>query len=155
MLRSYKVVIEEVRARHPELPARLFRWADGHNTWSSGSRTWPVGSGQPARHCFSKRWSKILVPPSDKGRGGFLRASGGQAIWCARKSEAPWRRGDTVVNRNFFEVDPTILCGRPRAPWNRKRLADAAALFVERRADVPSGANHRSPEDVGADIRQI
>src|SRR5262249_58840743 len=30
MLRSRNVVIEEVRARHPELPDKLFRWARGH-----------------------------------------------------------------------------------------------------------------------------
>src|SRR3981081_19696 len=30
MLRSGKVVIEEVRARHPELPNKLFRWASAH-----------------------------------------------------------------------------------------------------------------------------
>src|SRR5260370_7504475 len=30
MLRSRKVVIEEARARHPELPNKLFRWAIAH-----------------------------------------------------------------------------------------------------------------------------
>src|SRR5262249_21576049 len=30
MLRSRNVVIEDVRARHPELPNKLFRWASGH-----------------------------------------------------------------------------------------------------------------------------
>src|SRR5437879_4622362 len=30
MLRSHKLVIEEVRARHPELPNKLFRWATAH-----------------------------------------------------------------------------------------------------------------------------
>ncbi len=39
MLRSRKVVIEEARARHPELPNKLFRWASAHQNreFRSGS----------------------------------------------------------------------------------------------------------------------
>jgi hypothetical protein len=144
MLRSYKVVIEEVRARHPELPARLFRWADRHQHLEFGltylaGRQW--ATGMPLL-------LKALVedPPATIRQGtrrlfARLRRSRGfgALVRATRRSGA----GNTVVNRNFFEVDPTILCGRPRAPWNRRRLAYAAAQFVERRADVPSGADHR------------
>jgi glycosyltransferase involved in cell wall biosynthesis len=156
MLRSYKVVIEEVRARHPELPARLFRWADGHQHLEFGL-TYLAG-GQWATGAPLLLKALVEDPPVTIRQGTrrvfarLRRSSGFGALARARRRGGA---GDTVVNRNFFEVDPTILCGRPRAPWNRKRLADAAALFVERRADVPSGANHRSPEDVGADVRQI
>jgi len=156
MLRSYKVVIEEVRARHPELPARLFRWADGHQHLEFGLTYLAGGQWATGAPLLLKA---LVEDPSAAIRQGtrrvfarLRRSSGFGALVRARRRGGA---GDTVVNRNFFEVDPTILCGRPRAPWNRKRLADAAALFVERRADVPSGANHRSPEDVGADIRQI
>jgi len=156
MLRSYKVVIEEVRTRHPELPARLFRWADGHQHLELGLTY--VAGGQWATGAPLLLKALVEDPPATIRRGTrrvfarLWRSSGFGALVRARRRGGA---GHTVVNRNFFEVDPTILCGRPRAPWNRKRLADAAALFVERRADVPSGANHHSPEDVGADIRQI
>jgi glycosyltransferase involved in cell wall biosynthesis len=156
MLRSHKVVIEEVRARHPELPARLFRWADGHQHLEFGLTYLAGGQWATGAPLLLKA---LVEDPSATIRQGtrrvfarLRRSSGFGAFVRARRRGGA---GDTVVNRNFFEVDPTILCGRPRALWNRKRLADAAALFVERRADVPSGANHRSPEDVGADVRQI
>jgi glycosyltransferase involved in cell wall biosynthesis len=156
MLRSYKVVIEEVRARHPELPARLFRWADGHRHLEFGL-TYLAG-GQWATGAPLLLKALVEDPPATIRQGTrrvfalLRRSSGFGALVRARRRGGA---GNTVVNRNFFEVDPTILCRRPRAPWNRKRLADAATLFVERRADVPSGADHRSPEDEGADIRQI
>ena len=144
MLHSYKVVIEEVRARHPELPARLFRWADQHQHLEFGltylaGRHWATGV---------PLLLKALVedPPATIREGTrrlfarFKRSRGfGVLVTAGHRGGAD----NTVVNRNFFEVDPTILCGRPRAPWNRKRLAYAAAQVVERRADSPPRADHR------------
>jgi glycosyltransferase involved in cell wall biosynthesis len=154
MLRSYKVVIDEVRARHPELPARLFRWADGHQHLEFGL-TYLAG-GQWATGASLLLKALVEDPPATIRQGmrrvfaRFRRSSGFGALARARRRGGA---GNTVINRNFFEVDPTILCGRPRAPWNRRRLAYAAALFVERRADSPSGTDHRSPVDVRAHIR--
>ncbi|WP_283807644.1 hypothetical protein [Bradyrhizobium lablabi] len=156
MLRSRKVVIEEARARHPELPNKLFRWATAHQ-----DREFGLAHLSDGRFLTGARLllTALREDPFATLRVSTIRAfarlpvsSGFGALVRARRHGGA---GNTVVNRNFFEVDPTILCGRPRAPWNRKRLAHAAALFVERRADVPSGADHHSPEDVGADIRQI
>jgi glycosyltransferase involved in cell wall biosynthesis len=134
MLQSYKVVIEEVRARHHELPARLFRWADGHQHLEYGL-TYLAG-GQWATGALLLLKALAEDPPVTLRQGTarvfarLRRSSGfGAPVRAVRRGGA----GNTVVNRNFFEVDPTILCGRPRAPWNRKRLADAASLFVERR----------------------
>lgn len=140
MLRSYKVVIEEVRARHPELPARLFRWADGHQHLEFGLTYLASGQWATGAPLLLKA---LVEDPTATIRQGTRRASALLRRSSGFDARARARRrggaGSTVVNRNFFEVDPTILCGCPRAPWNRKRLADAAALFVERRADVPSG----------------
>jgi hypothetical protein len=140
MLRSYKVVIEEVRARHPELPARLFRWADGHQHREFGLTYLAGGQWASGAPLLLKA---LVEDPTATFRQGtrrvfalLRRSSGFDARVRARRRGGA---GSTVVNRNFLEVDPTILCGRPRAPWNRGRLAYTAALFVERRADVASG----------------
>jgi glycosyltransferase involved in cell wall biosynthesis len=156
MMRSYKVVIEEVRARHPELPARLFRWADGHQHLEFGLTY--LASGQWATAVPLLLKALVEDPPAIIRQGTrrvfarLRRSSGSGALASVRRHGGT---GNTVVNRNFYEVDPTILCGRPRALWSRRRLAYAAALFVEGRGDVPSGADHRKREDVGAHIRQI
>jgi glycosyltransferase involved in cell wall biosynthesis len=144
MMRSYKVVIEEVRARHPELPARLFRWADGHQHLEFGV-TYLAG-GQWATGVPLLLKALVEDPPATIRLGmrrvfaRLRRSSGSSALAGGRRCGGA---GNAVVNRNFFEVDPTILCGRPRALRNRRRLAYVAALFVEGRADVPSGADRR------------
>ena len=94
MLRSYKVVIEEVRTRHPELPARLFRWADGHQhlelglTYVAGGQ-WATGS--PTASQSAGRRSSCHHPTRDEA--GLCAPLEVKRIWCARKSEAPWRSG--------------------------------------------------------------
>jgi glycosyltransferase involved in cell wall biosynthesis len=142
MMRSYEVVIEEVRARHPELPDKLLRWAYGHQHREFGLTHLADGDFVTgAQLLLTALVEDPLVTLQLEARRVFARlrrSSGfGALVRASRRSGA----GNTVVNRNFFEVDPTILCGRPRAPWNKRRLAYAAALFVERRADVRSGAD--------------
>ena len=149
-MRSYKVVIEEVRARHPELPARLFRWADGHQHLEFGF-TYLAG-GQWATGVPLLLKALLEDPPATIQQGTrrvfsrLRRSSGFGALAIARHRGGA---GNTVVNRSFFEVEPTILCARPKALWNKRRLAYAAALSVVRRAHC------RSPEDAGVHIRQL
>jgi glycosyltransferase involved in cell wall biosynthesis len=142
MLRSHKVVIDEVRERHPELPDRLFRWASGHQHWEFG-----LAYLSDAR-VLTGAWlllRALVEDPRTALQLGMRQIS--TRLWRASGFDEVARSGshgdgaNRVVKRNFLEVDPTILCRRPRAPWTRKRLAYITGLFVERHADISSDAD--------------
>ena len=137
MLRSYKVVIEEVRARHPELPNKLFRWATAHQDRQFGLAHLSDGRFLTGARLLLTALREdpfvTLRVSTIRAFARLRRSSGFGALVRARRRGGA---GNTVVNRNFFEVDPTILCGRPRATWNRKRLAYITELPVERRAAI-------------------
>jgi hypothetical protein len=141
MLRSHKVVIDEVRERHPELPDRLFRWASGHQHWEFG-----LAYLSDAR-VLTGAWLLLRALVEDPRatlqlgmRQIFTRLWRASGFDEAARSRFRGGAANRVVKRNFLEVDPTILCRRPRAPWTRKRLAYITGLFVERHADISSDA---------------
>jgi glycosyltransferase involved in cell wall biosynthesis len=125
MLRSRNMVIEEVRARHPELPAKLFRWASGHQHREFGLTYLSEGHFLTGAHlllralgedpCATVRMGTERVFARFWRSGGFSGAGGG------------------LVKRKFLEADPTAFGQRPRATWTRKRLAYITKLPVERR----------------------
>ncbi len=137
MLRSYKVVIEEVRARHPELPNKLFRWATAHQDRQFGLAHLSDGRFLTGARLLLTALREdpfvTLRVSTIRAFARLRRSSGFGALVRARRRGGA---GNTVVNRNFFEVDPTILCGRPRATWSRRRLAYITELPVERRAAI-------------------
>jgi hypothetical protein len=137
MLQSRNVVIEEARARHPELPNKIFLWANARQDrefglahlndgrFLTGARllltalredpfvTLQVGTIRAFAHLpVSSRFGKLVRAKLDSGDGG------------------------SVLGRKFLEIDPTAFCGRPRATWSRRRLAYITELPVERRAAV-------------------
>jgi glycosyltransferase involved in cell wall biosynthesis len=135
MLRSRNVIIEEVRARHPEIPDKLFRWASGHQHREYGLTHFSEG------HLLTG--TRLLLRAL--GEDPFATIRMGAARLFARLlrsvgfSEFPSANphsGDPggVVKRKFLEVDPVAFGERPRATWTRKRLACITELPVERLA---------------------
>jgi hypothetical protein len=151
MLRSHKVVIDEVRERHPELPDKLFRWASGHQHWEFGLAYLSDGHILTGAQLLLRA---LVEDPRAALQLGMRRVFA--RLWRSSGFEKLARstfHGDAasrVVKRKFLEVDPTLLCGRPRAPWTRKRLAYITGPLVERHADVPSDADHCSTNDTQA-----
>lgn len=137
MLRSSKVVIEEARARHPELPNKLFRWASAHQDREFG-----------LAHLSDGRFltgARLLLTALREDPFATLRVSTIRAFarlpmssGFGQRARAKLRSNDGggVLGRKFLEIDPTVFCGRPRATWSRRRLACITELPVERRAAI-------------------
>jgi hypothetical protein len=137
MLQSRKVVIEEARARHPELPNRLFRWASAHQDREFGLAHLSGGHFLTGARLLltALREDPFSTLQLTMTRAfARLRVSGGFVELTRAKLQGSDAGG--VLGRKFLEVDPTAFCGRPRATWSRKRLAYITELPVERRAAV-------------------
>jgi hypothetical protein len=132
MLRSHKVVIDEVRARHPELPDKLFRWASGHQHWEFGLAHLSDG------HFLTG--ARLLLRALGEDPSATIR------IGIARIFARLWRSGAFsdvlgaklhsgasvgIIKRKFLEVDPAAFGERPRTTWTRRRLAYLAQLPVK------------------------
>jgi glycosyltransferase involved in cell wall biosynthesis len=134
MLRSQKVVIRDARARHPELPEKLFRWARGHQ-----HREWGLahlGKGrllEGARLLLAAARDDPLVTL----QVGFRRM--GARLWRPSSLSRFIASGShscaeaEVVGRKFLEIDPTVFGERPRSIWPRGRLAYIAQLSMQSR----------------------
>jgi glycosyltransferase involved in cell wall biosynthesis len=147
MLRSHKVVIEEARARHPELPDRLFRWADAHQCREFGLSY----LGQGRFLSGSKFLLKALAAdPFTTVRYGSLRVF---SRMCRSSSvgelltSALCPSGREIAKRKFVDVDPAVPCGIPISPWTRKRLAYISQLYVRRGAPMPPDTDGDSSDD--------
>jgi glycosyltransferase involved in cell wall biosynthesis len=137
MLRSRKVVIEEARGLHPELPNKLFRWASAHQDREFG-----------LAHLSDGRFltgARLLLTALREDPFATLRVSTIRAFARLRvasgfgelaRAKLHSSDGGGVLGRKFLETDPTAFCGRPRATWSRRRLAYIAELPVERRAAI-------------------
>jgi glycosyltransferase involved in cell wall biosynthesis len=137
MLRSCKVVIEEARARHPELPNKLFRWASGHQ-----DREFGLAHLRDGRF-LTGAW--LLLTALREDPFATLRASTIRAFARLQVSSgfgefarAKLRSGDRagVLGRKFLDIDPTAFCRCPRATWSHRRLAYITALPVERHVTI-------------------
>jgi glycosyltransferase involved in cell wall biosynthesis len=132
MLHSHRFVVADVRARHPELPDRLFRWADAHQSLEFGLVN--IGGG---RFLTGLRLllEALLADPLDTLRFGALRIRGRLARMGAvarLTSTLAERSNRNIAGRNFIETDPTVNCGSTKAPWTDGRLAYIAGLTVNR-----------------------
>jgi hypothetical protein len=119
------------------LPNKLFRWASAHQ-----DREFGLAHLSNGRFLTGARLllTALLEDPSATLRVSAIRAfarlrvsSGFDELGRAKLHS---RDGGGVLGRKFLEIDPTVFCGRPRATWNRRRLAYITEIPVERRAAV-------------------
>jgi len=137
MLRSGKVVIEEARARHPELPNKLFRWASAHQDREFGLAHLSDGrflTGARLLLTALREDAFATLRVSTIRAFARLQASSGFGELASARLHSS--DGGGVLGRKFREIDPTAFCGRPRATWSRRRLAYITELPVERRAAI-------------------
>lgn len=133
MLRSQEVVVRDARARHPELPDTLFRWARAHQ-----HREW--ASAHLRRGNLLEGLQLLLAAARDDPfvtlQVGFRRMYG--RFWTRRnlgKRVTPIIQGRErtgVGGTLFLDVDPTAFCERPASIWSRRRLAYLAELSTRR-----------------------
>ena len=137
MLRSGKVVIEEARARHPELPNKLFRWATAHQDREFGLAHLSDGRFLTgARLLLTALREDPFATLRVSTIRAFARLQVSSGFGELARAKLHSSDGGGVLGRKFLEIDPTAFCGRPRATWSRRRLAYIAELPVERRAAI-------------------
>jgi glycosyltransferase involved in cell wall biosynthesis len=132
MLRSRKIVIDDARARHPELPDRLFRWANAHQHLEFGLVN--LGEGHVITGCKMLFAALAEDPIYTLGFGPLrVRARLSRLGIVATMSSTLARPSADIAGRNFAETDPSTPCGAVRAPWAGARLAFLDSLVVNRR----------------------
>jgi glycosyltransferase involved in cell wall biosynthesis len=133
MLSSHKVVIEEARARHPELPDKLFRWAGAHQDREFGLAHLSDGHFLTGARLFltALKEDPVATLRASTTRG-FARLAVSSGFGELAGAKVPSSNGCGILGRKFLEIDPTALCGRPRAAWSRRRLAYITELPVQR-----------------------
>jgi glycosyltransferase involved in cell wall biosynthesis len=139
MLRSHELVAHEARARHPELPDKLFRWASGHQHREFGFAYLSHGNYLAGARLLLRALSEDPLATLRVGvprAFARLRRSGRLSELVGATAHDGVEGG--IVRRKFLEVDPTAGCGRPAAQWSRKRLAYIAGLRVEPSPTSPS-----------------
>jgi glycosyltransferase involved in cell wall biosynthesis len=141
MLRSHKVVIDEVRERHPELPDKLFRWASGHQHWEFGLAHLSDG------HFLTG--ARLLFRALGEDPFATIRIGMARIFACLWRSGAfggllgaKLHSGASVgiIKQKFLEVDPAAFGERPRTTWTRRRLAYLAQLPVKCHRERLTGA---------------
>jgi glycosyltransferase involved in cell wall biosynthesis len=137
MLRSHKVVIEEARARHPELPDKVFRWASAHRDREFGLAHLSDGRFLTgARLLLTALSEDPLATLRVSTIRGFARLPVSSGFSKLVRAKLHSSDGGGVLGRKVLEIDPSAFCGRPRATWSRRRLAYITELPVERRAAI-------------------
>ena len=127
MLRSRRVVIDEVRARHPELPDKLFRLARGHQHREFGLTYLGDGHFTTGAYLLLKALGE---DPFATLRLGAQRVSA--RFLRLRRAKQHGGLAPRKSKRKFLDVDPTAFVDRPRATWTRGRLAYIAGIPVAR-----------------------
>lgn len=146
MLRSHKVVVDGVRARHPELPDKLFRWADAHQHLEFGLAHLGDGHVLTGTQLILRA---LITDPFTSIRLGtpriFARLS--RSAVGAHLSSKFMRKNGGMAGRRFLDLEPAAHCGTTRTPWTDKRLAYITGFFVNRGRGLPD----RERETVDAD----
>jgi glycosyltransferase involved in cell wall biosynthesis len=132
MLRSHEIVLDEARHRHPELPAKLFRWARAHQYLEFGLMC--LGERDLLTGCRHVLRALINDPNATLGLATsravmpLFRAAG----FTARSGKKAGAGGAFhAMNRSFLECDTkAILGGASKAFVSRRRLAFIAGLRV-------------------------
>jgi glycosyltransferase involved in cell wall biosynthesis len=149
MQRAHELVIDQARARHPELPDKLFRWASGHQHREFGLAHLRDGHFLTGARLLLKALREdplaTLRVGTDRVFALFVRSRAFNDHQRGKLHRGP---GAGVIKRKFLEVDPTSFGERRRSTWTRRRLAYLAALRVERRdeqltqqGDIDSGGS--------------
>jgi glycosyltransferase involved in cell wall biosynthesis len=152
MLHSHKFVVADVRARHPELPDRLFRWSNAHQNLEFGLVN--VGGGHILTG-LQLLLEALLADPLDTLRFGALRIHGRLARLGAvtrLSSIFVQQSNETIAGCNFIKTDPAVSCGGTRAPWTDGRLAYITGLNVNRSR---SPLDHQHDTAVGTQVRAL
>ena len=146
MLRSHKVVVNGARARHPELPGKLFRWADAHQHLEFGLVQLGDGRVLTGSQLLLRA---LIADPLASVRLGALRIRGRLArteVGTLVSSKVK-RQDDRTAGRRFLDIDPAARSGTTRAPWTDKRLAYIAGLWVNRGRGLPDGEHDTVDQD--------
>jgi glycosyltransferase involved in cell wall biosynthesis len=145
MMSSHKVVVDWAQAQHPELPAKLFRWAHSHRHLEFGLHYVANGHVLTGSHLLLKAMAGNALANS---RYGTMRV-------VARLSRSRFgvllpltlRRADSdIAGRQFIDADPNIGCGSSGMPWTGRRLAEITR-FAVRRGPVEPHGDHRLAHD--------
>jgi glycosyltransferase involved in cell wall biosynthesis len=135
MLRSHEIVVADARARHPELPDKLFRWANAHQHLEFGLVH--LGEGHVlvgSRLLFAA----LREDPIDTLRFGALRIYSRVArLGVVARLSSLGGPSSSMTSRHFVDTDPTVPCGAARAPWTDSRLAYLNSLLVKRGGNQP------------------
>jgi glycosyltransferase involved in cell wall biosynthesis len=113
MRRSHRMVIEEVRQRHPELPAGLFRMANGHRDREFGLSYISKGNLANGAQLLLNAFLKDPFSTIQMGAARLLAR-----IWRGYRGDeyvtamAHRIAANRVLKRYFFEVEPTVFCER-------------------------------------------
>jgi glycosyltransferase involved in cell wall biosynthesis len=143
-LRSHELVVREARARHPELPDKLFRWAAGHYHREFGLSCLGDGYVSTGARLLLRAVVEdplAMLKLARRAIAGVSRRTGLRQFVRARIHTSD---GDGIINRKFLEVDPTLSSGRSNAEWSRKRLAYIAERRVERAHALPFATTYPS-----------
>jgi glycosyltransferase involved in cell wall biosynthesis len=131
LLDAHKVVVKWARARHPELPETLFRWADAHRDVDFGLTY--LGD----KRLLLGAWlvlKCLTADPSTILRGGaprvFSRLS--RSRIGARLLPLLGSARNRPAHRKFLDVEPTAAFGTIQPLWSDKRVAYLNALVVKR-----------------------
>jgi glycosyltransferase involved in cell wall biosynthesis len=131
LLAAHKVVVKWARARHPELPGTLFRWANAHRDVDFGLTY--LGD----KRLLLGAWlvlKCLITDPSTILRGGaprvFSRLS--RTRIGARLLPLIGSARNRPAHRKFLDVEPTARFGAIQSLWSDKRVAYLNALVVKR-----------------------
>ncbi|HYC03122.1 MAG TPA: glycosyltransferase family 2 protein [Azospirillaceae bacterium] len=125
MRRSWELVIEETRARHPELPARLFRWSDASLSWWLCFKRARAGDGAGAARLA---WRTVRNDPAFALTPEFRRALRGLGALLLRG-------GRTSTPQREFAFAPVPEASPPG--WAERRRERALSRMAERHSGAP------------------
>jgi glycosyltransferase involved in cell wall biosynthesis len=131
LLNGHKRVVKWGRARHPELPKKLFRWANAHQdidfglTYLGDKRLW-LGARLLVKSLTADAFTTL--------RCGVPRVSSrlSRSRIGAHLLPRSGKTGTSLAYRKFRDVDPAIPSGAMKSPWSDRRLASLNALAVQR-----------------------
>lgn len=143
MARSSDYVVADARARHPELPPRLFRWAAGEGRAYLGTEAlydgdWGAGL-RLLRRAGAVDPGAVLRPRTAHALAIALRRSLAERLGRSARTKVPAQEApgetppgdgtDPTVGRLFLEVDPDLRPTRPGLPPALARRCAQAARW--------------------------
>jgi glycosyltransferase involved in cell wall biosynthesis len=131
LLNAHKVVVKWARARHPELPGTLFRWANAHRDVDFGLTY--LGD----KRLLLGAWLVLKCLTADPST--ILRSGGPRVFSRLSRSRLGARllplfgsARNRPAHPKFIDVEPTAAFGTIQSLWSDKRVAYLNALVVKR-----------------------